>query len=246
MTNPKNKKTLQDLINETKHLNIVFISEYVDTDTKIKYICQHGENESRPWQLKKQKFCCRKDYYNSGIMWSSNKKDISYRQQEILSKYECVNVDEISIDSVYVYNIKCTKHNIVYNQRLASIQKGLNGCKQCKKETKILYAKQNLNNNNFGGYVSKAETNWLDKIAPNCKRQYWLNDVKYKVDGFDETTNTVYLYHGRFWHGCPETYDPEMVHPVVKLKMKDLYEKTKYYENKIIKAGYNLIVEWGT
>ena len=86
--------------------------------------------------------------------------------------------------------------------------------------------------------------NRLDELGVK-DRQVWLKDVKYKVDGFDTETNTVYLYHGRFWHGCPETFDPEMIHPVVKLPMKDLYEKTMLYENKIKAAGYNLIVKWG-
>ena len=37
-----------------------------------------------------------------------------------------------------------------------------------------------------------------------------------------------------------------MIHPIVKVPMKDLYEKTMYYENKIREAGYKLIVKWGT
>jgi len=37
-----------------------------------------------------------------------------------------------------------------------------------------------------------------------------------------------------------------MQHPILKIKMKDLYEKTMYYENKIKEAGYNLITKWGT
>jgi len=37
-----------------------------------------------------------------------------------------------------------------------------------------------------------------------------------------------------------------MIHPVVKIPMKDLYEKTLMYEDKIRDAGYNLIIEWGT
>ena len=75
------------------------------------------------------------------------------------------------------------------------------------------------------------------------ERQWWIPEAKYRVDGYDPETNTVYLYHGRFWHGCPETYDPEMIHPIVKIPMKDLYERTMYYENKIKEAGYNLITK---
>jgi hypothetical protein len=39
---------------------------------------------------------------------------------------------------------------------------------------------------------------------------------------------------------------PIYLQTIVKIPMKDLYEKTMFYENKIKEAGYNLIVEWGT
>lgn len=93
--------------------------------------------------------------------------------------------------------------------------------------------------------MSKAETKWLDSLNV-IGRQVFLEDIYYTVDGYDYDTNTVYLYHGRFWHGCPNTYDPEEQHPILKVKMKELYEKTIYYENKIKDAGYGLIVHWGT
>ena len=92
-------------------------------------------------------------------------------------------------------------------------------------------------------FVSKQETKWLDELGIDV-RQHWLSDVKYSVDGFDKDTNTVYLYHGSFWHGCPETFDPEEVHPILKVKMKQLYEQTLNWENKIKQAGYNLVVKW--
>jgi hypothetical protein len=76
-------------------------------------------------------------------------------------------------------------------------------------------------------------------------RQKWLEDIKYSVDGFDPETNTVFLYHGKFWHGCIYTFDPELIHPILKVKMKDLYEKTMLIENQIKKAGYNLVTKWG-
>ena len=94
-----------------------------------------------------------------------------------------------------------------------------------------------------GPFVSHKERRWLDELGV-AERQYWLEDVKYKVDGYDPVTNTVYLFHGKFWHGCPITYDPEMIHPVIKLPMKYLYEKTMLYESKIKDAGYNIIVKW--
>ena len=33
--------------------------------------------------------------------------------------------------------------------------------------------------------------------------EYRIPDTNFHVDGFDFTTNTVYEFHGCFWHGCP-------------------------------------------
>ena len=145
-------------------------------------------------------------------------------------------------------NISCQIHpNIFFKGR--ATKQNCTPCPECKRldnlEKLKTAAPKAWASRSIGNFVSKAETKWLDGL--NIKdRQVWLEDVKYKVDGYDKISNTVYLYHGRFWHGCPETFEPGMIHPIVKVPMKDLYEKTMYYENKIKEAGYNLIVEWGT
>jgi len=251
MSNPINKKTKEQFIKEIPmELGITITGDYINTDTKIEYICEHGTNLSLPWQIKKMKFCCRKGYYASGNMWKSNTNTIEDAKERTLRDRPDTDVSNVYFewDGRYkrLYGIRCTIHNIEYSSILGS-KVGM--CPTCYKEQnikKILEAGPKAwASQSTGSFVSKAETKWLDGL--NIKdRQVWLEDVKYKVDGYDPITNTVYLYHGRFWHGCPKTFDPEMIHPIVKIPMKDLYEKTMYYENKIKEAGYNLIVEWGT
>jgi len=71
-------------------------------------------------------------------------------------------------------------------------------------------------------------------------------DVKCVVDGYDPKTNTVYLYHGSFWHGNPEKFPSNMIHPIRKdITMGELYQNTLLYEEKIKTAGYKLITHWG-
>ena len=57
-----------------------------------------------------------------------------------------------------------------------------------------------------------------------------------KVDGFEPETNTVYQYHGCYWHGCdcnPDNFDEEKKNKTIK-------------EDKMIKdAGFNLVSVWG-
>ena len=251
MTNPTNKKTKEQFIKEIPAtLNIEITGDYINTDTKIEYKCIHGINFSLPWQIKKMKHCCRKDYYDSGKMWESKTNSLDTLKERALNNRSNIDVSETFIDTSGRYkklaNIKCLVHNQFYSS-IAHNKIGL--CPECNTERNI---KQILKagpkawaSQSIGSFVSKAETKWLDVLGVKG-RQIWLEDVKYKVDGYDSETNTVYLYHGRFWHGCKETYNPDTIHPIIKIPMKDLYEKTMYYENKIKEAGYNLIVKWGT
>jgi len=251
MTNPTNKKTKEQFIKEIPAtLNIEITGDYVNTDTKIEYRCAHGINFSLPWQIKKMKHCCRKGYYDSGKMWESRTNSLETLKERALTHRKNIDVSGCYIDVSGRYkklaNIKCLTHNIFYN---SIAHNKIGQCPLCFKADNLeklrINAPKAWASQSTGSFVSKAETKWLDGL--NIKdRQVWLEDVKYKVDGYDPITNTVYLYHGRFWHGCPETYDPEMIHPIVKVPMKDLYEKTMYYENKIKEAGYNLIIKWGT
>ena len=36
--------------------------------------------------------------------------------------------------------------------------------------------------------------------------EYQIPGTRWSVDGYDETTNTAYEYHGCFWHGCPTCF----------------------------------------
>lgn len=96
---------------------------------------------------------------------------------------------------------------------------------------------------------SKEETAWLDSlnILPEF-RQYHVKSVtgkNYIVDGYDPSTNTVYEWNGSFWHGNPDYYPTEKVHPVItNTTYGELYEATIRKQEDILNSGYNLIVKW--
>ncbi|KAK7605181.1 hypothetical protein V9T40_007039 [Parthenolecanium corni] len=95
---------------------------------------------------------------------------------------------------------------------------------------------------------SKQSISWLNSYE-NPDIVHALNGGEVvilgnKVDGFDENTNTVYQYHGCFWHGCPKCYKDSTVNNVKKESMGDLYAKT-YHRTKVLKhAGYNVEETW--
>ena len=47
----------------------------------------------------------------------------------------------------------------------------------------------------------------------------------YLVDGFCEKTQTVYEFHGCFWHGCKKCYKSDTSNPVKRELMGTTYKK---------------------
>ena len=105
---------------------------------------------------------------------------------------------------------------------------------------------------NTKGY-SKKQILWLDFISKfyNINIQHVLNDkefviptTKYKADGYCKKTNTIYEFHGDFWHGNPEIYNQDEINKKTNCSFKELYDKTIIKEEKIKELGYNLEIMW--
>lgn len=104
------------------------------------------------------------------------------------------------------------------------------------------------------GY-SKAQVVWLEDImkkeniiiryALSTGGEYFIPTVG-KVDGFCPQTNTVYEFHGDFWHGNPNKFPHDNVNPVSGKTYGELYARTSQRDQKIRDLGYNLIVKWET
>lgn len=246
--------TEEEFIELVKQVNPHYqiVGKFIDTSTKILVKCNHSTRKIVAWQLiKPRKYCCNKEYHRVRIPLQTKSIDIR--------KLEIENLFNTKIDvSMIEYNdardkilyLRCVKHNKMFDKWVSSLMSGI-GCPDCHKEinkpksirSAALGRKSQISSGK-ARFISKSETKWLDSLNVPI-RQHWLSDVKYNVDGFDPISNTVYLYHGRFWHGCIETFDPEMIHPILKVKMKQIYEQTLEWESKIKNAGYQLVVKWG-
>ncbi|XP_032226675.2 uncharacterized protein LOC116609985 [Nematostella vectensis] len=65
-----------------------------------------------------------------------------------------------------------------------------------------------------------------------------------KVDGYAESTNTVYQYHGCFYHGCTTCFQPHTVNPLTNTTMQELHEHTRAVELRLKAQGYNYEEVW--
>ena len=76
--------------------------------------------------------------------------------------------------------------------------------------------------------------------------EYRIPGTDFHVDGFDFTTNTVYEFHGCFWHGCPRCYpirhESHLRH--YDRTMQDVYETTQQRTQQLRELGYRVIEMW--
>ena len=99
----------------------------------------------------------------------------------------------------------------------------------------------------FNGY-SKISIKWLNSISNDIQHAENKGEFKIpnigKVDGYNHKTNTVYEFHGCFWHGCQKCYKSDYVNPINYTKASDLYSKTIERSLAIRNDGYNLVEIW--
>jgi len=93
---------------------------------------------------------------------------------------------------------------------------------------------------------SKGSLAWLNTFT-NVRHALNGGEINIcctKLEGFDQETNTVYQYHGCFWHGCPKCYNEDTINNVNHESMGDLYHKSKERSKQIINTGFALIEMW--
>jgi hypothetical protein len=100
---------------------------------------------------------------------------------------------------------------------------------------------------------SKKQIEWLTCMSIFYKiniqhaehlGEYKIPHTKYKADGYCKETNTVYEFHGDYWHGNPKIYDMFRVNKIKKMTFGQAYQNTKEREKVIENLGYNLVVMW--
>ena len=139
--------------------------------------------------------------------------------------------------------IGCSKHG--FFQQIPDSHLRGSGCRACFLERLQL------------GYSQKA-LDWLTSITLKegtfiCHAEnggerivQGLSSKWYHVDGYCEATDTVYEFHGTYWHADPRVRNPDDIHPHQKKKQttnKAIYEKTLRRDHDI-SGSHKLVVMW--
>ena len=76
--------------------------------------------------------------------------------------------------------------------------------------------------------------------------EYCIPGTNLYVDGFDVTTNTIYEFHGCYWHGCPRCHpnrhEKHLRH--FDRSMQDVYETTQQRTQTLRAQGYTVVEMW--
>ena len=206
------------------HGNIYDYSEsnYINKRTKITIICStHGKFQQSPQKHLSGQNCPKCSGRNK------NNEDVIKDFIEIHGdKYDYSLVDYKK--SKLKLKIICKEHGIFEQSYGSHISKS--GCPKCGFNISI-----------DGDNFIKSFNN--DNIIP--EKVLNINNKRFKVDGYDPTTKTIYEYFGSFWHGHPDRKDLVGINPHNKIPYTELYQKTldriKWFEDN----DYKIIYKWG-
>ena len=200
---------------------------YNKTDEKICIICKtHGEFMQTPHGHLSGQGCpkCAGNYLHT--------------TDDFIEKAKIKHGDEYDYSKVIYKNcnekvcIICKIHG-EFMQKCSYHLSG-SGCPKCySRHSKMQIKWLNFISIYYGIYIQHAENDG----------EYQIPGSKYKADGYCLENNTIYEFHGDYWHGNPTLYDTkQVIH--YGATFGELYEKTKKKENFIKENGYNIKIMW--
>lgn len=205
---------------------------YVNIDTKVTILCPlHGEFQQTPYKHINNGQGCPKCRGNR----ISHSKRMSVAEFIIKAQ----NIHGLYYDYSRVEYINAHKKVIIicphHGEFLQTPNNHLyikNGCPACGK----------------GRNISLLCTQWLDSLGVSKldrEKVLRINNSLFKVDAFVSETNTIYEYFGIFWHAHPDYLKPGSIHPIIKIPVDIIYQKTLQKIDTITNSSYNFVYIWG-
>jgi len=234
----KMRQTPQDIIDKSNkkyndNFEIKFIDKYKDQNCNIRITCKKHQNSFADTVTN------HLNYTFGGC------KECATENRKIIKTDEEYKKDVIKLHgNKFKYHTKYTgchdyltiecENGHIFKQSATSHLSG-NGCCICSKK----------------GY-SKGQIEWLEYLMisiPDIQHklnggEYRITDSRYAADGYSKEKNTIYEYHGDFWHGNPSIYNTSDINPVTKTSFGKLYQKTLKKQKHCIDNEYQYIFIW--
>lgn len=202
------------------------------TNTKIECL-KHGEFEIKPITFLESHGCieCIKEKENIYNKESFIETSLKIHKDK---PYDYSKVNYTNLDNEV--EIICKKHKSFKIKPIQHILDGI-GCSLCKMKLTI----------------SNVSIEWLNFISifngifiqhGKNGKEFRIPTTRYRADGYCKESNTIYEFHGSFWHGDIRYYNKNDINYMTKTTFGHLYENTKKREEHIKKLGFNLVVIW--
>ena len=223
------KYTIEDCIKSANDKNGKLLSkQYINVDTTMNWQCKEGHNfRTRYGHILEGSWCKKCWGLNNRLGLS---ECINWAKK---LDGECLSIEYINKDTKMEW--KC-KEGHIWNATFGSLRSMNSWCPICSNK-----------------FYSKAQIQWLQYLSINKTIQhaeteegeYKIQNTRYSADGYEKSTNTIYEYHGSYWHGDIRFYDPNDTNKSNNKKFGELLKNTLKKELIIRKLGYNYVCIWG-
>lgn len=204
--------------------------EYVIHSQKVKLTCPlHGSFNIRP-QILLSGAGCRE----CGVqkLRKTTEQFVKKATKIHQGLYDYSKVDYH--DTYTKVEIICKYHGSFIQEPKAHISKKA-GCPRCT----AMWSWRSIE---WMTYIEQTENIKIQHAANHG--EYMVPELNIQVDGFCNETQTVYEFHGDFWHGNPSKHNPNDINNTIHKTFGELYNLTIDRDNSIKQAGYNLVVIW--
>ena len=208
--------------------------EYVNSKTPITITCnRHNDYVQVPDYHLCGNGCPKCGKIKAGDKLRMSIDEFIQRANEIHHKYDYSNVKYVNSETKI--EIICEDHGSFFIRPSVHLHHK-QGCPRCSRKN---YSRKAVN---WINYMSCKENIFIQHAE--CKDEFRIPGTKYKADGYCAANNTVYEFHGCYYHGCPLCYDAEDLNETTDCFFGDLFQKTINRESIIKSKGYNLVIMW--
>lgn len=210
--------------------------EYINFQTKVSILCpKHGSFEQAPVvHLNLSYGCPNCASIKSGESKRKTTEEFVLKAIRIHGEmYDYSRVEYIKSNTKV--EIICKIHGSFFQKPNNHLNCG--GCPKCNITCRA--SKKSIQYINF----LMVEIPELQHFY-SSEGEHTILNSKFKADGYDKSKNTIYEFHGDYWHGNPHIYTQCQWNEVCKKTMGELYEKTKHKEEHCIEMGYKYFCVW--
>lgn len=204
--------------------------EYIDCDTNINILCNKHNYQfnQTPYRHLRTKYACPKCRAENSGKSQKLTTEIFIEKSKLKHGDRYDYSKSIFKNTLTKVEIICKEHGSFWQLPSNHYYRGDN-CPYCR----VISSSNN-------------SQEWLDSLnISHLIREHKISEHKnMPVDGYDPTTNTIYQFHGKYWHSDPRVQDMESIHGHLGITHRENYTNSNKKDQQLLDLGYNLVVMW--